>query len=223
MVHGIRREKLESAKSVLIDARVKPVIILNSSLGGATYPKAPFNQLERFVIAHELGHLVLHRNGGKHPSGPSEYWRIERLCDEFARRLLIPDESIPKLTPENGASALEQLRASVLLSQKGAVPWSAAARRISETQEGVFFFRLDPMRSGGFKVVVSTRPHHRGIGQHITPGTALCETLSERLLGPLGVHEVEPRNLSGIAGITDIQSSAAYSSGGGLRLAVVPA
>jgi hypothetical protein len=127
------------------------------------------------------------------------------------------------LIAETGPSALDQLKASVLLSKRCAVPWSAAARRLTETQKKVVFFRLERMLVGGFKVVVSTQSDHQGVGQHIRPGTVLCETLSGALLGGPGPHEVESRKLSGIAGVADIRSSAAYPSGRGLRLAIVPA
>src|SRR5260370_36752973 len=102
MVHGIRREKLEEAKSVLIDARVRPVIILNTSLSSTTALKAPFNKLERLVIAHELGHLVLHQRGGRNTSGTHEYWKGERLFAEFARRFFVPREHICGRGPQTG-------------------------------------------------------------------------------------------------------------------------
>jgi hypothetical protein len=220
-VHGIRRERLESAKSVLIDARVRPVIILNTSLSSTNSPKARFNGLERFVIAHELGHLVLHQSGGKTPSGTSEYWKIERLCDEFARKLLIPDKPVRELVAETELSALDLLRASLFLSKRCAVPWSAAAHRLSEIRKEVIFFRLEPMSTSGFKIVVSTLVDDRGIGKHIKPGTALCEALSGQHLRNRLVNDLASTKLSGIAGITNIASGAVYPSPRGLHLAVL--
>lgn len=87
-VQGIRRDKLQDAKSVLVNATTSPTIILNCSEG---QPGEPSTNWERFLIAHEIGHLVLHQLGAKPPSGRSEYWKLEKLCDAFARQLLIPD------------------------------------------------------------------------------------------------------------------------------------
>src|SRR5580693_1601948 len=93
-VHSIRRDKLSEAKSILVDASVKPVIILSTPSDAPTIGTAPFTPLERFLIAHELGHLVLRQFGAKNPAGRSEYWKAEKVCDTFARRLLIPDHAI---------------------------------------------------------------------------------------------------------------------------------
>ncbi len=221
-VHGIRREKLQGSKSLLIDARVKPIIIINSSRTVAPAPNNSFTSWERFLIAHELGHLVLQQHGAKNPSGPSEYWKLEQICDAFARRLLIPDEFVTRISEEAGKSAIERLRATFLVAKQCTVPWSAAALRLTEEHEGAVFFQLVPVSTGGFKVLVSTYPNRRGLGQHIKPGTNLHGTLSRQILAAKVPQEVEGRQLSGIAGIKDIQLAVAYPSSGGLRLAVVP-
>src|SRR5262245_51088561 len=46
---------------------------------------------QRFLIAHELGHIILERECAPPPMGQGEYWRHEELCDSFAALLLVPD------------------------------------------------------------------------------------------------------------------------------------
>ena len=222
-VHSIRREKLEGSKSLLIDARVKPVIILNRSRTGPPAERNSFNSIERFLIAHELGHLVLQQHGAKNPSGKSEYWKLEKLCDAFARRLLLPDAFVMKIDAQTGKSATERLRATFLLAKRSVVPWSAAALRLAEVNEGTKFFHLVSTSTGDFKIVVSSCPNHLGRGQKVRAGTVLHQTLSHRRLRGSVVQEIEGSQLSGIAGIKDISSGAAFRFRGGVHLAIVPA
>src|SRR5262245_46680781 len=52
------------------------------------------SRLERFLVAHELGHVVISRDVGVAPFGKSEYWQHEELCDSFARHLLLPNSVV---------------------------------------------------------------------------------------------------------------------------------
>ena len=46
-------------------------------------------QRQRFTIAHEMGHALLHKLGERLPHTGSE---VERLCDQFAAEILMPRE-----------------------------------------------------------------------------------------------------------------------------------
>jgi hypothetical protein len=219
-VRGIRRHKLEGARSLLVDASSGPVIILNTSLAGVGRQREKFTKWERFLIAHELGHLVLHQCGVKNPSGRSEYWKLEQLCDAFARRLLIPDHVVTEASDCESPRAIDRLKATLRLVERCSVPWSVTAQRLSDIDDGAVFFRLALMDGGEFKVVVSTRPSHLGIGQRIKPGTHLHQTLSG-LFRPTRPHEMETKRLVGIGGIKEIQSGAACSLAGAPRVALI--
>jgi len=219
-IHGIRRDKLQSARSVLIDATTKPVIILNST---ASRPQEPFTNWERFLIAHEIGHLVLHQLGAKPPSGRKEYWKLEKLCDMFALQLLIPERIVTEAADQWGCRAVDRLRATLSVVKKCSVPWSAAARRMTEAKHDAAFFRLMEVPGGGLKVVVSTFRNHQGIGQRIKPESQLYQALQDSIRSSGTSHEIEAQRLSGIGGITNIRSVAGCRLRGEFRLAVIPA
>jgi IrrE N-terminal-like domain len=209
-VHGIRRDRLEGAKSLLVDAKAKPVIILNTSVGGTGTQEERFTRLERFLIAHELGHLVLHQRGMKNPSGPSEYWKVEKLCDAFARRLLVPEGLVANLIDQTKPTALGRLTTTLKVARQCSVHWSAAAQRITELMNDTVFFRLARIPPRGFKIIVSTHPGNQGIGQLIKPGSSLCETLGKncKMHGP---HEIAADKLEGIGGVTGVRSAALFA------------
>ncbi len=219
-VRGIRRSRLQDARSVLINASTSPVIILNSRDGR---PGDPFTSWERFLIAHEIGHLVLHQLGAKPPSGSSEYWKLETLCDAFARQLLIPDSVVAETANNSRGEAIDQLRATLFIVGRCYVPWSAAALRMSDTYGDAAFFRLTEVANDGFKVVVSTCPNHQGIGQLIRAGSRLCQTLEGSIKTSGTSQEIEAERLSGIGGITNIRSGAACRVRREFRLAVIRA
>jgi hypothetical protein len=217
-VCGVRRDRLEGAKSLLIDAKTKPVIILNTSVGGTGTQSERFTRLERFLIAHELGHLVLVQCGVRNPSGTNEYWKMEKLCDAFARRLLMPEGLVSSLINEMKPTALERLAATLKVVRNFSVHWAAAAMRVAGLTNDTVFFRLAKIPEGGFKIVVSTHPNERGIGQLIKPGTSLYETLEWHCNGLNSPHEIAAEELEGIRGITGVRSGALHAD----RLAVMP-
>ena len=204
-VRGIRREKLKDAKSLLVNAPADPIIILNSD---QDLREKPFTNWERFLIAHEVGHLILHQRGAKPPSGRSEYWKLENLCDSFACQLLIPDEILDEIANSFRCQAVDRLKATLFIAAKCHVPWSAAALRMSDSYPDGAFFRLTEMPNDGFKVVVSTCPNRQGIGQRIKPGSLLCHALEGAIKSSGESQEIEADKLCGIAGIKKIRSGA---------------
>jgi hypothetical protein len=187
-------------------------------VGGTGTHEDRFTRLERFLIAHELAHLVLHQRGVTSPSGVSEYWKVEKLCDAFARRLLIPEGPMSRLLNITSPTALERLRATLKVATDFSVHWSVAAHRVAELRNDTTFFRLADVPAGGFKIVVSTHPKKQGIGQLIKPGTSLYETLHERSRELGRPHEITADGLGGIGGIKGVRSGALYAG----RLAAMP-
>jgi hypothetical protein len=221
-VSSVRREAIADGRSLLVDATKAPKILLRDSphLGE---DKKPFSCWERFVIAHELAHLLLHKANAKAPAGEEEYWRVESICDEFARRLLVPDRLLLEFVPASNWTAIELLRTTFKIADRAKVPWSAAAQRVTElvTQSG--FFRLQPMEEGGYKVTISTLPNKYGIGQIFRTGTKTCETLDDARKKGRYLRAIDGQNLIGLGRLSDITTGAVYVRRTEIRLAVCAA
>lgn len=57
---------------------------------------------QRFACAHEIGHTFFFDLSGRHPWRPyeslSSYWAEEDICYQFAEEMLVPEESLQKIT-----------------------------------------------------------------------------------------------------------------------------
>lgn len=121
--------------------------VLHFSLDGAVIilpEKRSRPRFERFQIAHELGHLVLLNECGAAPTGPSEYWQHEDLCDWFARELLLPAQIIRPVLEQIPVQAERFLEFSTLLVDSYNVTWKTAACRISELNPLSLFIAIVP-------------------------------------------------------------------------------
>jgi len=109
---------------------------------------SPITPHERFTIAHELGHYVLLQEASFLPQREGEYWLGEKLCQQFAARLLIDPILLDRL-PEPSTAA--ELMASVnWLAKRAQVTAEPAAREVVARAEGpvaVGKFLLDPLPS----------------------------------------------------------------------------
>jgi Zn-dependent peptidase ImmA (M78 family)/DNA-binding XRE family transcriptional regulator len=76
----------------------------------------------RFDIAHELGHLVLHKRGA--PNGPL----AEREADGFAAAFLMPSETVKR-----ASNRMETVDDLISLKKKWLVSVGAIARRLKDT------------------------------------------------------------------------------------------
>jgi len=66
---------------------------------------------QRFTVAHELGHLILH-SGATTPSSPSDASRMEREANRFAASFLVPgDAALADLAANGGRVTLSTLAA----------------------------------------------------------------------------------------------------------------
>jgi IrrE N-terminal-like domain len=142
---------------------------------------------ERYVVAHELGHYVLHRARQGKPLGKSEYWIHEELCDCFARWLLLPQKAIdksfarklavlPHLSPEASARCL--LAISKELQAAARVPWSIAAMRLTEYSEHFAFLSVRDHDKMRLRVDSSTLDRRKEIGRLIQKSSELGQMLS---------------------------------------------
>jgi Zn-dependent peptidase ImmA (M78 family) len=61
-------------------------------------PDKEIGSFERFCVAHELAHYLLFKLYKAKPISQNEYWRHEKICDEFARHLLILDKHLARIS-----------------------------------------------------------------------------------------------------------------------------
>lgn len=138
---------------------------------------------ERFLIAHELAHIILQRECAAVPMGASEYWQHEQLCDEFAGTLLVPTPYLEHSLRKCGRTAIDCLIVVGRLSGTAVVPWRIAAARISHVCPELAFFKAKHIAESGkmvqrLKITISSLPHKKGVGQFISYTSRLGRTLA---------------------------------------------
>lgn len=175
---------------------------------------------ERYVVAHELGHYVLHRARHGKPLGKSEYWIHEELCDSFARWLLLPQkalekwfsrrlESLPHISPEVWARS--SLAMSKELQGAARVPWSIAATRISEYSERIAFLGIRNHDTTRLRVNCSTLHSRKEIGRLILKSSELGQILSSEPMAR--IVSVPPGLFVGFPSLPMISAAAAQRTG----------
>jgi Zn-dependent peptidase ImmA (M78 family) len=140
---------------------------------------------DRYLVAHELGHFVLHCARHGKPLGKSEYWLQEELCDSFARWLLLPQKAIEKWSSAKVQAfrhspkkdfVLSALESSSELERTAHVPWAIAATRLSECLPNLGFLSVRVHDAGRLRVSASTLDRKKEIGRLI-PKTSSLGTL----------------------------------------------
>lgn len=165
-------KKLESDKALLIVTNKGTEIHLSINREGYT-------NRERFMIVHELGHLILDRDFGINPLGKSEYWKHEDLCDYFARIVLLPDNFLKKSMKNTINTPSQRLGLIAFLAKSALVPWAAAAYRVTDFDESIFFFEFEVTTSNNrikgqeFRATVSTLPDKKYQGTKLSSNNKL--------------------------------------------------
>ncbi len=129
------------------DDRVKPMLVLSATSPIVIVPgknRGANGRFEKFRIAHELGHLLLLRELGITPTGRSEYWKHERLCDWFAWQLLLPAHVVEPELERVSATAEQLFGFTKALAGRYHVNWKTAAHRISELKREAIFLAIIP-------------------------------------------------------------------------------
>lgn len=108
----------------------------------------PITARERFTIAHEIGHHVLEQETGFRATRRAEYWLGERLCQQFASRLLIRRSFLEEAGRCDSSAALMGAVNEIARHAKVS-PEPAARALVAEIDEPVALgaFLLDPLRS----------------------------------------------------------------------------
>ena len=137
-----------------------------------------FTTWERFLVAHELGHFFLSQFKVPKPLGSREYWNTERVCDKFARQLLLPSREVSQVVTVAGDSTKDLLSATLHLHTKWAVPWPVAAFEVADYAKTVHFFRLQS-KEDRFRVSASTLPNKLRTGCIIAATSSLGSLLRD--------------------------------------------
>ncbi len=122
--------------------------------------KDVYTPFEEFVIAHEIGHLLLERKYSIRPHRSKEYWELEDLCDYFARMLLLPESYIRGKINDSKIEPKALLELSNQISEEAQVYWPVAAYRLAEIFADYEFFRAKnnetPSKGKHFEIDVTT-------------------------------------------------------------------
>ncbi|RKR76368.1 helix-turn-helix domain-containing protein [Frondihabitans australicus] len=134
---------------------------------------------QRFTVAHELGHLVLHA-GATQPAAPAEAARMEREANRFAAAFLVPGDSA--LEDLHHAGGRVTLGTMATLKQKWGYSIKAFVFRFREL--GV----IDEAQARSLYKQISARRWNRD--EPFRPGNEsavwLKKALRERFPGPSG-------------------------------------
>ena len=212
----VRRSKIGRARALLIDAEGTPQVLLAEK-----EPFVGYSVRERFLVAHELAHLILYRMGVPRPVSRHEYWKYEHVCDCFSRRLLLPEKAVKGLIDSTPRTGVQILNLSCRLARVAQAPWPAGAHRISDREPDVAFFRITADIGGRLRVTVSTLPNKKEIHRRFAPSDAIAVALGKLPIRSSAV-ELDLAALRGFGSICNVWGAAALRvSAHETRLAII--
>lgn len=106
-----------------------------------------FSSFQRFLLAHELGHVLLEREFSATAASEGDYWQFEELCDYFARAVLLPEAYIKSKLGKTEASPRDRLGLTNFIANNTSVPWPAVAHRVVEFDKQFALFRVEILPS----------------------------------------------------------------------------
>jgi len=151
---AIKRTVAVTNHAILVDAKNGLEIRIRQSSSTA---QDVLSSLDRFIVAHEIGHLLLAKQFSASPLGRSEYWQHESLCDDFACALLVPDIAIPRQQLRS-TTLHEVIQLATDISRAARVPFFCAARRICEENPRFAIFEAVRLDNSVFKIVRTGLP-----------------------------------------------------------------
>ena len=189
------------AQALLIDGPRGATIYLPSKAGAGQ----ELNPFERFLVAHEIGHFVLLRASNAGPNGKSAYWKLERLCDDFASKLLLPDIIVTAQIAERVCPRINRLGRTWELAHKAGVPWETVALRFAQFESNSAFFSLRIEENGPpelrGRVSFSSLHNRLGIGKIFRTDKRFrpaignsIESSSAKLLGAILLRQLRIRD-----------------------------
>jgi len=155
-------------------------IILPGKNNVAGVGAGAISHFERFCVAHELAHYLIFVDFKSRPQTHSEYWQHEDICDDFARRLLIPDVAVDLGSHELPNLETDYLALCNQLAASAMVPWMQAAIRLTERTRTAIYLRCERVSSGGLRIVSTSLPGRKAT-KVLREEWPLSETLARLL------------------------------------------
>ncbi|MFQ3857906.1 helix-turn-helix domain-containing protein [Leptospira kirschneri] len=116
-----------------------PIVILGTSKRSAVR--------SRFDAAHELGHLILHRNiSDDVQKDKNLFKKIEKQADKFAGAFLLPMDSFSNELLSINIDFLKSLKSRWLVSMQSMVERAFHLKLISDSQRGNFYRNFTPYK-----------------------------------------------------------------------------
>lgn len=91
----------------------------------------------RFTLAHEIAHYMIEQEWRFRPHSGSDYWALERVCDQAASELLLPDSLVSRCEDSLPAAHVLFDQAD-RLAKLGEVSYQAACRRLASRRDVAF-------------------------------------------------------------------------------------
>jgi Zn-dependent peptidase ImmA (M78 family) len=130
----------------VIDGEPHPVLFAEPT------SNASLSVRDRFTVAHEIAHAIVDREVRIRPQSDRQYWQLERLCQQFANTVLLPEVWVRSVYSRvRGAKDLCRLIPAVALSAE--VSREAAARRLVFLRSGQAAWAIRPQESGAESAV----------------------------------------------------------------------
>ena len=160
----------------------------------------------RFSAAHELAHHVLDLYGAPRPADRREYWELERICHDFAGRLLVPDAALAWVREAHPEQSVHLLELARRIAERTQVSRAVVSHRLAHDLGGVSFSEVGfPRRSGtGLAGVVRWMVERfpwlrRGVRSHIAASHFLAPLLSAQARRGVGTVSVGQANALAVA------------------------
>jgi len=99
---------------------------------------------ERFSLAHEIAHWYAFKQFGIDPEEPGtpDYWRHEKIMNDFAGVLLVPEKLLDKWVNAIDGGGIANIHHVSRWSRDANVSFSALVTRVVERQPGTGFLKL---------------------------------------------------------------------------------
>jgi len=147
---------------------------------------------ERFSIAHELAHYFLLASGDTTPATKSEYWKLETICDKFARDLLVPADFANDILAHTEKTPAGMLAASDALAAASRTPWLHVARWLSAAVGWCWFLRISLQKDARLIVSGSSFPKNAEQSRRVRAETPFSDRLLRAMNGvECGAQTVE--------------------------------
>lgn len=149
---------------------------------------------ERFTVAHEIGHFWLEQRFGIRPRGEAEYWRLEAVCDTFARHLLVGEADVGGIVLRPPQTALQLLRTIERTARELGVCPATLSHRVAGRLHQTLFCSVDRSREDYRSAdlsswwAVSSSPARPPVARRAIDDIVAAALSAPRQRWPVGVH-----------------------------------